>query len=632
MKKYDVIVDTLSLDSIFSLAKNGLLFNKNIGFCRVTRLGKILINIKYLIGSTFEQIHQPLNSCQHGLKTLAVKREELLSILMKQEIPDAVYDLSETLKVSKDKVVESYRVHLWNAYYHQSEAIVRSANEACAVVLNMPSVFKNNIVENNCTYYNNRIDRTKIICRDGYMYDDQYDINRVSYIVLMGFLSYVLSLLSTPISLIFYRTNPLPKDIAVQVLRKNIDRSKKSDLFWMDDDKLIDHTLLVSNNKYKCFSNACNISNINISKKSINQFSWLLNYRFIGEYLSTFGSFLKMSKLLFKYDYLNIFFPNLLNFFIYRSIFKLYQTKVFISNHSYFNAAPLFAADSLKVVYVRGTWSNQGYPHQHIATSSDVFFAWGDVTIDNYTRSGKSNTSYVKTGFIDGKNMVFKVQKRNTNNKVRIGFFDNLTSNDLVNSNKDLRGIFLSLVKLMETYGNMTVVYKPKSGDMMEIYKSKMENVLEKYIRASRFIILKGERAYSNPASKISNEFDLVIGYPISTAATESMITGVPCIHYNPFKIYQHYWERRQKTIPIVRSISELEKEIELFLNTGSTSVDDWTDLRKSVNYFDDNMATERMQFYIELLCDCDQRHVMEKVKYANLKYVEKYGVNAIVS
>ena len=110
------------------------------------------------------------------------------------------------------------------------------------------------------------------------------------------------------------------------------------------------------------------------------------------------------------------------------------------------------------------------------------------------------------------------------------------------------------------------------------------------------------------------------------------MITGVPCIHYNPFKIYQHYWERRQKTIPIVRSISELEKEIELFLNTGSTSVDDWTDLRKSVNYFDDNMATERMQFYIELLCDCDQRHVMEKVKYANLKYVEKYGVNAIVS
>ena len=333
MNKYDVIVDTLSLDSMFLLAKNGFLIKKNIGFCRVTRLGRVLINIKYMVSSNFEQIHQPLNVYQQGQKTLAVKREELLSMLMSQEIPDAVYSLAEALKVSKDKVIESYKVHLWNAYYHQSEAVVRSASESSVVVLNMPPIFRKGVASDNCIYYNSRIDRTKVVSRDGYKYDDQYDLNKTSYIILMGLMSYTLSLLSVPISLIFNRTKTKPKDIAVQVLRNNIDRSKKNDLFWMNDNTLIDHTLLISNNKYKCFLSACDMSNINISKRDVNRFSWLLNYHFLRGYLSTFGSFLKISRLLLSNGCLNIFSLGLVNFLIYKSIFNLYQTKVFISNH-----------------------------------------------------------------------------------------------------------------------------------------------------------------------------------------------------------------------------------------------------------------------------------------------------------
>ena len=631
MKKYNVIVDTLSLDSIFSLAKNGLLFNKNIGFCRVTRLGKMLINVKCITGSVFSQIDQPLNSFRHNQKTLSIKREELLSLLMRQDAPDAVYDLAKVLKVSKDKVAESYIVQLWKAYYHQSEAVVRSIDESCCAIINIPLAFRNKILGDNCICYNNWIDRTRIVDRDGYIFDSQYDIGSVSITILTGLLSYIILLLILPISMIFFRSTPYVKSVAVQVLRNNIDRSKKNDLFWMNGDRMLESTLLISATKFRCFFSACNISNINISKKNIDIFSWFLNYSLVLKYLATFGTFFKVSKLLLFHRCLSVFFPHLLNFFIYRSIFQSYQTKVFVSNHSYFNSAPLFAADASDIVYVRGTWSTQTFYHPHIATSADVFFSWGGATVYSYTQSGKSNTSYVMTGFIDGKNIVFKKNKSNANKNIRIGFFDNLTSSDHSNSSKDLRDIFLLLIKLLDKYKNITVIYKSKSGDMLEIYKSKTEGELEKYIQESRFVILNGERSYSNPASEISSEFDLVVGYPISSAATESMVAGVPCIHYNPFKTYQHYWEVKFIKKPIVYSIVELEREIELFLRFGETSICHWGDLRRSVNFFDDNLATERMQFYIDKLCYSDIQTVKERVKYANSKYIDKYGVDTIV-
>ena len=123
---------------------------------------------------------------------------------------------------------------------------------------------------------------------------------------------------------------------------------------------------------------------------------------------------------------------------------------------------------------------------------------------------------------------------------------------------------------------------------------------------------------------------DLVVGFPISSAATEAMIAGIPAFHFDPFALKQHYWERiYEKKIPIFYTIEKLYDAVRLYIESKSLNGIKINELSLTVNAYGDLLAKQRMQEYLEFLTYPNNK-VEERIKFANKMYVKKYGVYAI--
>ena len=433
----------------------------------------------------------------------------------------------------------------------------------------------------------------------------------------------------------FTREKYLKKDIAVDVSRRHIDRSNKSDLFWMNDDALIEDTLLIKNMESTLIGDALKIPSIGYGLRMLvkpGEKHFLFDKRICKIFLYTFINCLQFIKVIFNKPEGYLLLSCIYKVFICKAIFNAYSIKLFISTNSFGNAAPLLACSMLNIVYLRGTWSNQGCSHPHIATLADVFFAWGDVTVNTYSKFAAKGTTFVKTGFIDGNLLenqtLIKKTDRISNvldRQVVLGFFDNLSSYDHQNTVSDLRQCFLLLCELLDENNNLRILYKPKSGDLSEIHRTNTYSKLLEYIEHNRFIVFYGEKNYSNRPGEIATEMDIVLGFPISSAATETAISGIPSFHVDLTGTLEHPWEHDINNKFIFHKIDEAKLKLSNYIFDPELLKELSINYLQSVNHFNDFRAKERMQVYVEALCHKDALTVAERVSYANKVYINKF-------
>jgi hypothetical protein len=536
--------------------------------------------------------------------------------------------IAHTLGIEDYKVKSSYKVHLWDAYFHQIEAILRSNHLGCAVLCREVVPFPVSLHPEIFTY-KKILDHSQIIPRNNYWNDQIYDVKSKYISIFKTFILYVFALLIFPFT--FFYPKKQQYNIAVQTLRKNVDLKSKSDLFWMNDNKLFSKTVLLFNNEHNKHGETKNIEAISLNIKHLFKKNIFFYNKYIcQELLKSFFKFCKLSLLIVKEPHALVFVPYIFNVFKFNAVLKALDIKVFISNSSSYNSAALFACAISNVVYVRSTWSNQWAPHPHIATSADVFFAWGDTTIDTYSRSGAEGTTFVKTGHIDGNitsdsRSFSKKSPIEVGECIKLGFFDNNCSLDHANSISDMASCFQLLANLLLKHKNLIVIYKPKSGDNTEIVKAKSLTLLNKYIESKRFVIMTGEKGYENLPGQISKGLDLVIGFQISTAATESIIGGIPSFHINFTGSRSHFWELNGLSQFVFYNVNDAENKLSQYISMPNSIPITSDSLAKSVNHFLDFNAKARMQFYIQSLCECNKKSISKRIIYSNNLYNEKF-------
>ena len=630
-----LVLDLLCLDSMVIILLKGYIKEYDrIGYCRTTWLGSAVLKIlPTRFSRIFKHYIDPFNEI-HDESNVGSVREVMVGELMNTVSMTIASKLSKLLKVDRNKLEDTYKVQTWDAYFHQTEAILRAKHSKYDVLCWEVLPFPVNLCgEVKC--YRRRIDFSKIIPRKNYNSSELcYDIRNRWFIVTRELLTYLAALAIYPISALFYRKEVEKRDVIVDVTRRCVDRNNKSDIFWMDKDSYVDKTLLLKNTPSRQVGVAKNIPSIGYSPSKIwtsKECFFLLNHTICNHYLKSFKLYCLLLMSIFNSKEGQLLLFGTMRLFKCKAIIEAYSAKVLVSNHSFSNSSEILACSILGIVSVRGTWSNQFVSHPHLGTSVDVFFAWGDVTVETYSKSGAKNTTFVKTGFIDGELMNLKDETQNVSflnqhqGKCILGFFDNISSYERPNRVKDLHKCFELLSELLKENDNLVVVYKPKTGDLKELYKTDSFSQVSFYIEQERFIILCGERNVSNRPAEISGIMDIVLGFPFSSAAVETAIAGTPSFHVDFSEDKEHPWLSNCGANYIFDSINNTKINLSKYIRDMDklNSISD--EHIKGVNYYNDYCSKERMQMYIEALCDGDNILVSQRILNANKKFRKNF-------
>jgi hypothetical protein len=544
--------------------------------------------------------------------------------------------LSKVLSVTNAKLESLYRSHASRMSLYYVEALLRGKSADCDVLVNDFFDLGDLVgIGGEVVKYNRYIDISNIKSRKGFVRDEgDSPFSYLSVLASFSIYAYYIFALLSSLKKFFIRSKDLKKDVAVQVLRNNLDFKSKNDLYWLDSSDFLNRVLLIENREVKHCSDLSDTAYIRVGyrKGAISSSNAINDSRVASSFLKSFMLSLKIYACLIQSPQLRVLFPGLIQCLLYKSVFEAYSTKVFITNLAYTDSGQILAAVMSKVVYVRGCWSNQGYSHPEIATAADVLFAWGDITVDTFVKSGSVGVTYVKTGFIDGKLLkceMKKIQDRKRGEEVRICFFDNMTGYDICNSIGDLKSIFRMLLDVVLENQNVVLVYKPKSGDYEQVKACDLYDEFAVLEDKKRIVTLVGQKGYDHVPSSLVGHVDLVVGFPISSAATEVSFAGIPSIHINLTQINEHPWETGSRIgRNVCHNIEDAKASIISFLENDK-HLDDRS-LLQSVNYFEDLEASGRMQYYIESLCIQGVSGVAARVNSANDRYAALYGKSSI--
>ncbi len=625
--KKKLIVDTLCLDSLFRLiTKRAFKRYDEVKYCRITALAKkAIVFLPNKARTRLNQITSSMNSTFIDNLSLSIIHHQLLDELMKNSTLHAKTKFSKLLNTSEQKLEDSFKAYSWNFFRYPSEAVVWAryfnADVLCSSLEPMSNEWNINVY-----FYQRTIDISKVIPRKGYLLDSAFETKNLLLPIAAHLTNYVVALIVA----IFVKNVPQnkieQKDIAVQVIRNKVNPLAKSDLFWANNDDLHNQTLLIASGNCELINKAKKLAFINISKNVLKHYKtknhYLLNAKVSKCYLKTFTHYLRMIFLSLRSKKRSTIVFWLNDLYLYKAVFDANQTKVFISNKEYFNDGALFACEMSNVVYTRGTWSTHMRPHTHITLLADVLFSWGKATSYPYRKSSNRISNIIECGYIDGA-FIKQCQSSAETEWTTMLFFDNANGFDVSNDPAVIKLCFMLIVELLEKHKKLKVTYKPKSGDFIEIDKANVRDLITPYIKKGRFKVLTGEKSYDHMPVELADKVDLVLGYPISTAATETMIAGVPSFHLNLTGLREHYWEKNGFDEAVFYSIEEAKERLSKYIENPESIPRPSKMLLKTVNHFNDYKAKERMQKYIEFLCEGEGLSVSERVQNANQKYYQ---------
>lgn len=627
---YIVAVDILCVETIV-LA----LFNRptdKLIYCRATKLGLCLKKIAahVLPDLVFSQSFPDTSgaSCDDSFN---MKRLEFVDREMSKVKMQRVEVLSKLLEVSPEKLSSSFSVYSYPSFFFSSEIIMVGRRENANEIYTRHSVFGTGSHSSYCTLstYRKFIDWSAIVPRPNHMFDDYFRESNLLKSLVIVFFTSLSVLIRLGFSFLSGRHKKTPaRPIFVQGLQSYQSPHLQNDFYWVNDKSILSSVNLITNGNTKLHPDFVDVNVLQI-KKFFMIFSFLsaLKYRAVSvEYLRSLKTVFKLIVESAVNPSARFFLEQMLSGVLMSSVLLGMKAKVFLTNHSYFNGDFVLACDRANVVYARSTWSNQGQPRQLLKSCADVYFSWGSVTSDIARASGSEAwVKYLEVGCISKNIRNFDVSRRVEVLKPQgcfcILFYDNLAAADLINTPVSLDQAFKVIRDILFKHNDLVVFYKPKSGDDRQLRKSRYYEELKDFLCSGKLHLLMGQRKNSFNASNIAKLFDLVVGYPISTAATEAAISGVRSIHLNFIGATEHPWSRNGN---IVVSTPEMAMQrISELITMGKNSKTGkiiGAEL-EGVDKYQDNMQSRRIQFYIEKIVASEFQLAKDRIRFADQEY-----------
>lgn len=599
-------------------------------YCRQTKVTElILVTLLFFFRKRVNQSSIILSEVLSSGLSLAVKRDNLLQELMSNVLISDIFNDNNTLNIDYKKLNESWRIKSWKLFFYQSEALV------LAEYLGGKGLIRVYVGSNHPQWlaarkYRVFLPQSPIIERNRFAFDTVYTLPN-SIRVISRHLIYVLFAIYHVVRQSLKVSHYPEKKYSICVQSGNAFQSlkHKSDFFWIKNLDVLGKTVVITGLTVSLQDNlsAVPVFTTSCSRKVLKKHPSVLSYRDCARlYLSHTASIFQLLYIsLFNGD-VRVFLDDLLLGILYGSFLEASGSKVFTSMTSYFNGAGVVGASMAGVCYVRGGWSNERGPSMLDMTSADVFFTWGMQMINHRHRSGSSGICYVHTGFIDGElseynalhNSIGTDLKNFASGGIVIAFFDNLIGDDFVLSRSGLSDCFTLLFDLIKSNPQVKVVFKPKDGDLGNLKTLGRLTEYKRLEKLGRIFTASGRRKIDYRPSEIGAVADLVIGFPLSTAATECAIVGCRAIHLNLTGLRGHPWDTEFEGVVMFHNVSKMRSAINDFLSGNNDSLGLCGTLDRDVNFYSDFKARERMSLYISLLCEYNGNKVEDRIVYAN--------------
>tara|TARA_Y100001970_G_scaffold286159_1_gene407665 strand:- start:28417 stop:30228 length:1812 start_codon:yes stop_codon:yes gene_type:complete len=434
------------------------------------------------------------------------------------------------------------------------------------------------------------------------------------------------------------------------------DLNKRSDLFWLKDEKIKKETLFYFQDKesmelfFKSEILLKKLSNSKIKSYKLWDFS-TNNFNYydqqINLYISNYSpknSFEKWLKnemiiMINKIDY-------------WFNFFKFVGSRIHIgqTDDGVINIIKKIALSKLEIISIGKIKS---YPNNikslfYKYYCDDVFFIWGKDSFKKINNSYNDNETYIISGFpyninlIDKKKYQLSLIKKNfriKNIKFSIlllddNFSKNLNNKQVVDSNS-MFNFYDSFFNLLIKNKDIGIIIKSKKNFDL----NKIENFNLKLSRALKtgrlYIVNDSFGKFPSIYSKICN---ITVGISIffPTALLECAIDNNKCLFYdypNLNNLEKKSFSKYSKNI-FFNNLNELIQVIIRFKNNRNlyNNLGDWSKIIKKFNHFIDYKGGERIGQYIKFILKYDKFNQNRKIliKNANREYSHKYGKNLI--
>jgi hypothetical protein len=213
---------------------------------------------------------------------------------------------------------------------------------------------------------------------------------------------------------------------------------------------------------------------------------------------------------------------------------------------------------------------------------------------------------------------------------------DNVIYHDLPFSADLIQKVYALFFDLLDSYPQMLLFVKTKREEVFNKTKKVVPSI-NNYIRCGKVVpfIDDGDTNLPYKPACIALASDLVIGFGISTAATESQFAGVPSFHFDLARTTNNQFARDGLGRVVFQTVESMREAIKRQLNPRTALSCETIDrFYKTLDPFRDGRAAERTGTYLKWLLDGFKVGLSRDAAMANAAehYRSEWGCDKIIS
>lgn len=270
-----------------------------------------------------------------------------------------------------------------------------------------------------------------------------------------------------------------------------------------------------------------------------------------------------------------------------------------------------------------------------------VYFMW-NKRAQKSMEDNKNRTDY---GIISGFPHDVALQKKNNNYdsmrenllgkgaKFIIALFDNMYSPDLYYSKKMMISFYMSFLEWVINDNETGLIIKSKKPSILKNL-TEIHELLKKAKITGR--CLQMEDVYGRLPSDASHGADIAVGIGISSALTESVITGCKGVHCDLTRLYSHIFYKIGYEKVVFDDIDKMMVSLKRYKENPNNEPElgDWSLHLDELDPFRDGRGGERIGTYIRCLLEVFGKggNRDEAIRNANKLYSERWGSDKVIT
>lgn len=321
-----------------------------------------------------------------------------------------------------------------------------------------------------------------------------------------------------------------------------------------------------------------------------------------------------------------LFFHNHFHYLIYSAVFKKFQVRVLIQHHETAWLSDMWARamEDAGGILLNFHWSN--YPRIMTPThlfSFHVFFLWGEA-IYSVVKEGGHTCKYVLPSGLwivdDGNDSGIETFPSEID--FVLALFDSSVAYNAQQTEATLSLFYLRILELLEKRPSWGLIVKSKHRDMDGLENLPAGDVI---VQKIKHLMTSGRAQvlpFTSSPLKAASHANLSVCYGLNSAGIIAAVHGNKSIHWDCSGWHQHpfYQDIEQKFL--FQSLGEVEEAI-IMVSEGDAAIGDFSQWRKSYNYFEDFNASHRVGSFIQDFINEISSH--HNVDIALQEAVDKY-------